>query len=264
MKRALSSRPLSGRVALVTGATRRQGIGAAICRELARAGATICFTVWPSYDRTMRWGVGNDEPIELREEIIATGVRCEIFTVDLSLPDTPRELLSDVTRSFGKPTILVNNAAYSTESDYLTIDPEVLDRHYAVNMRAPVLLASYFARSLEPDDHGRIVNITSGQSLGPMPNELAYALTKASLETLTRTLASELAERGATINTINPGPTDSGWISEELYKVLLPRFPSGRIGTPQDAARLVYFLVSPEGGWITGQVIHSEGGFRRS
>lgn len=77
-------------------------------------------------------------------------------------------------------------------------------------------------------------------------------------------ICRELAERGATINTVNPGPTDSGWISEELYKVLLPRFPSGRLGTPQDAARLVYFLVSPEGGWITGQVIHSEGGFRRS
>ena len=191
------------------------------------------------------------------------GARCEIFTVDLALADTPRELLSDVTRTFGKPTILVNNAAYSTESDYMTIDAELLDRHYEVNMRAPVLLASYFARSIVPEDHGRIVNLTSGQSLGPMPNELAYALTKASLETLTRTLASELAERGATINTINPGPTDSGWISEELYKTLLPRFPSGRIGTPQDAACLVNSLVSVGGGWITGQVIHSEGGFRR-
>lgn len=263
MKKPSATRPLSGRIALVTGATRRRGIGAAICRELARAGAAICFTAWPSYDRTTSWGVDDDEPIELREEILAMGVGCELFEIDLALPDSAERLLSEVTKAVGKPTILVNNAAYSTQSDLTTIDAALLDRHYEVNMRAPVLLSSYFARSLEPGDAGRIVNMTSGQSLGPMPDELAYALTKASLETLTRTLASELASRHATINTVNPGPTDTGWMSEELYQALLPKFPPGRIGLPQDAARLVCFLVSPEGGWITGQVIHSEGGFRR-
>jgi 3-oxoacyl-[acyl-carrier protein] reductase len=72
-----------------------------------------------------------------------------------------------------------------------------------------------------------------------------------------------VAERGITVNAVNPGPTDSGWMDEEVRRSLLPRFPQGRIGTPEDAARLVAFLASDAAGWITGQVIHSEGGFLR-
>jgi 3-oxoacyl-[acyl-carrier protein] reductase len=140
---------------------------------------------------------------------------------------------------------------------------ELLDRHYAVNLRATALLSVEFARRFSGKGGGRIIQLTSGQSLGPMPGELAYAATKGAVEALTKTLAVELAPRGITVNAVNPGPTDTGWMTDEIKRELLPRFPMGRLGQPEDAARLIRFLVSPEAEWITGQVIHSEGGFMR-
>jgi 3-oxoacyl-[acyl-carrier protein] reductase len=96
-----------------------------------------------------------------------------------------------------------------------------------------------------------------------MPTELAYAASKGAVEAFTRSLAAGIAHLGITVNAVNPGPTDTGWIDESLAAQLLPLFPFGRIGQPEDIARLVAFLASDEGGWITGQVIHSEGGFLR-
>ena len=96
-----------------------------------------------------------------------------------------------------------------------------------------------------------------------MPEELAYGASKGAVEAFTRSLAAAVAARGITVNAVNPGPTDSGWMDEELRRALLPRFPRGRIGQPEDAARLIAFLASDDAAWITGQVIHSEGGFVR-
>jgi 3-oxoacyl-[acyl-carrier protein] reductase len=128
-------------------------------------------------------------------------------------------------------------------------------------MRAAMLLAAEFARRFRAGDRGRIINITSGQSLGPMPDELAYGATKGAIEAFTRSLAPAVAAKGITVNAVDPGPTDTGWITPELRDVLLPRFPMGRLGTPMDAARLIAWLASPDAGWVTGQVIHSRGGF---
>lgn len=108
-----------------------------------------------------------------------------------------------------------------------------------------------------------MINLTSGQSFGPMPNELAYVATKGAIEAFTLSASPTLARRGITINAVDPGPTDSGWMSDEFKADLTPRFPFGRIGQPEDIARLISFLASEAGGWITGQVIHSEGGFIR-
>jgi 3-oxoacyl-[acyl-carrier protein] reductase len=96
-----------------------------------------------------------------------------------------------------------------------------------------------------------------------MRGELAYAMTKGAIEAFTRTLAAEIGHRGITVNAVNPGPTDTGWMTAELERELLPKFPAGRLGQPEDAARLVAFLASDEAAWITGQTIHSEGGFVR-
>ena len=97
-----------------------------------------------------------------------------------------------------------------------------------------------------------------------MPGELAYVASKGALEALTVSLADELAPLGITVNAVSPGVTDTGWITEELRAALLPRHPAGRLGTPEDAARLVAFLAGEGSGWITGQVLYSEGGFRRA
>ena len=96
-----------------------------------------------------------------------------------------------------------------------------------------------------------------------MPGELAYATTKGAIDALTITLSAEVAPLGITVNAINPGPTDTGWMTENLKSELLTRFPFGRVGEPRDVAKTIKFLVSDEADWITGQIIHSEGGFRR-
>jgi 3-oxoacyl-[acyl-carrier protein] reductase len=198
---------LWGRVAVVTGAGRRAGIGAAICRALARRGADVLFT---------HWGTSENEPRTLLEELRGAGVRAETMELDLSLPESPERLLDAVTELLGPPSILVNNAAHSTRDGYKALDAATLDAHYAVNLRATALLSVVFAQRFDGETGGRIVNLTSGQSLGPMPGELAYAATKGAIEAFTRTLAAEVGHKGMTVNAVNPGPTDTGWMTEEL------------------------------------------------
>nr|WP_309862389.1 SDR family oxidoreductase [Desmospora profundinema] len=240
--------------ALVTGAGRKSGIGAAICRELARHGADIRFTYWPPEEEA--------EAAVLVEELKDEGVDAAAVPFDLSLAESIDPILDWASKG-EIPRILVNNAAYSLRDlDYQAVTPEILDRHYAVNLRAPLLLAAAFAKQCPPGAGGRIISMTSGQSLGGMPGEIAYAATKGGIDAFTRTLAAEVASKGITVNAVNPGPTDTGWVTPEIRRELSPHFPFGRIGEPTDAARLVAFLASEEASWITGQILHSEGGFR--
>jgi 3-oxoacyl-[acyl-carrier protein] reductase len=254
---------LRGRVALVTGVGRRRGIGSAVCRALASRGADIVLSYWKAYDREMPWASDEDEPEALLGELRAAGVRAEGVEADLSRPDSPGSLLDVTEERLGRPSILVNTAAYSARESFEDLDAETLDVHYAVNVRAMALLSVGFAKRYPGGPGGRIVNFSSGQSLGPMPGELAYVATKGAIEAFTLTLAAEVGHKGITVNAINPGPTDTGWMSEEMKREIISKSPSGRIGQPEDAARLVAFLAGDEAAWITGQVIHSEGGFRR-
>jgi len=251
---------LHGRIAIVTGASRRTGIGAAICRELASHGADIFFTHWRAFDRTQQYEDENG-PTILQDELRGMGVRCENLEIDLSNVDAPMHILDETEARLGQPSILVNNAAYSTRDGYEALNAETLDAHYAVNMRGTMLLSVGFARRFSKKTGGRIINLTSGQSLGPMPGELAYIATKGAIEAFTITLSAEVAARGITVNAVDPGPTDTGWMTEEIKRELLPHFPSGRLGQPEDVARLAAFLASDAAEWITGQVIHSRGGF---
>lgn len=254
---------IAGRVAVVTGASRRQGIGAAVCRALAARGAHVLFTHWQEYDSEMPWGADGQATELLQAELRKLGVRSESLEADLSDPKSCDRVLDAATERLGPPSILVNNAAYSTRGGYEHLDAATLDKHYAVNQRATALLSVSFARRFRDGPGGRIISFTSGQSLGPMPGELAYIATKGAIEAFTRTLAAEVAHLGITVNAVNPGPTDTGWMTPELREDLRSRFPTGRIGQPEDAARLVAFLASDEAQWITGQVLHSEGGFMR-
>jgi 3-oxoacyl-[acyl-carrier protein] reductase len=260
----VGSRDLRGRVALVTGVGRKRAIGSAVCRVLASRGADVVFSYWRDYDRETPWASEGEEPEALIGDLLAAGVEAEGAEVDLSLPDSARHLLDRAEEALGRPSILVNVAAYSTRDGFEDLDAETLDAHYAVNVRAMALLSVEFARRYPGGPGGRIVNFSSGQSLGPMPGELAYAATKGAIEAFTRTLAVEVGHKRITVNAVNPGPTDTGWISEESEQEIIYKFPLGRIGQPEDAARLVAFLASDEAAWITGQTIHSEGGFFRS
>jgi 3-oxoacyl-[acyl-carrier protein] reductase len=122
---------------------------------------------------------------------------------------------------FGCIDILVNNAAHWEEGGIGEVRADQLDRHYAVNVRASVLLCAEFARNKKPNTPGRIINITSGQNYSPMPGQIAYVVTKSALDALTLTLGSELAGHGITVNAVDPGPTDTGWISDEVRSKLL-------------------------------------------
>jgi 3-oxoacyl-[acyl-carrier protein] reductase len=255
---------LRGRVALVTGVGRRRGIGSAVCRALASRGADVVFSYWRAYDSGAPWASEEDEPRALLGELRGAGVRAEGVEVDLSPPDSAWRLLDAAEEALGRPSILVNVAAYSRRDGFEELDAEALDAHYEVNVRAMALLSVGFARRHSGGPGGRIVNFSSGQSLGPMPEELAYVATKGAIEAFTRTLAAEVGHKGITVNAVNPGPTDTGWIPGDLERDLRARFPLGRIGQPEDAARLVAFLASDEAAWITGQIINSEGGFVRS
>ncbi|MBS8263757.1 SDR family NAD(P)-dependent oxidoreductase [Mesobacillus boroniphilus] len=244
------------KIAIITGASSQSDIGTAICRKLASQGINIFFTHWNSY---------HDWIEEFQLEIANTGVLCETLKIDLSNANAAFEILDTVESKLGFPSILINNAAHAKGDGYLVLDAKTLDQHYAVNMRSNFLLCVEFARRIKKSsiDTGRIINLTSGQDLGPMPGELAYAATKGAISAFTRSLSQELAPIGITVNAVNPGPTDSTWMNDEIREYLLPKFPMGRIGVPEDVARTIAFLASDEAKWITGQVINSEGGFIR-
>ncbi len=252
---------LRSRIAVVTGASRRQGIGAAICRALAANGADVFFTHWRPFDSTMPCGIDEEGPADLEREIQEMGRRGASLEIDLSAAEAPAHILDEAEARLGLPSILVNNASHWTASGYEVLDAAMLDAHYAVNIRGTLLLSVEFARRFTGTTGGRIINLTSGQGTGPMPGELAYVAGKGAIEAFTVSLAAEVAARGITVNAVDPGPTDSGWMKEETRQALLLRFPQGRLGQPEDAARLIAFLASDAAQWITGQIIHSTGGF---
>ncbi len=250
------------RLAIVTGASRRRGIGAAVCLALAQAGVDIFFTHWSPYDRLMPWGAEEEEPDLLQKLVRARGVRCEHMMVNLAEIDAPQRIIQTVQAQLGAASILVNNATHDdSQAPFDQLDAPTLDAYYAVNMRGTMLLSIEFARGFDLLAGGRIINLTSGQGRGAMPGKLAYVATKGAIEAFTVTLAVEVAPRGITVNAVDPGPTDTGWMSEEIKQELLPRFPKGRIGQPEDAARIITFLASEDAAWVTGQIIRSTGGF---
>jgi len=253
------------RVVVVTGVSRRAGIGFAIAQRLLRDGVKVLLHSFSAHDAEQPWGADPGGVDALIGELGGVSDRLQRIEADLGDPDAPRQVIERAVDVFGAVDALVVNHAHGSDQSLETVTAEELDRAWTVNARAAVLLAQAFAARHDDDRaHGRVVLFTSGQHLGPMPGELPYVLSKGALHQVTRTLADELADRGIAVNAINPGPVDTGWPSAELRERLRPAFPAGRWGRPEDIAPIVAWLVSPDSAWLTGQVIDAEGGFRRS
>jgi 3-oxoacyl-[acyl-carrier protein] reductase len=246
----------------VTGVSRRAGIGVALVRRLLADGAAVLATGWAAHDDPQ----GDSGELDaLLAQLAARSGRLHHEAADLEHPDAPDRLVAAAVDRFGAIDIVVANHARSASADLERVTAEELDRCWAVNARASILLVKAFAaRHDDGRPGGRAVLFTSGQHLGPMASELPYAISKGAVHQMTASLADHLAARGITVNCVNPGPVDTGWARGELHARIAQRFPGGRWGQADDAARLVAWLVSDEAAWITGQVLNSEGGFRRS
>jgi 3-oxoacyl-[acyl-carrier protein] reductase len=255
------AKTLDGEVAIVTGAGRKEGIGAAICHALAREGAHLLFTSWQPYDRSTAWGARDRAPEELASELRKAGVGVERLEIDLGREDAPAQVIRRAAAAFNVATILVNNACHSEQDSIESFNAVILDRSYRINVRAAVLLGIEFVRAFGGRGARRIISMTSGQLQGPMRGELAYAVTKAAIDAFTITFAAEVGHLGITVNAVDPGPTDTGWMDDQTRSALQERFALGRVGLPTDAANLIAFLARSEADRITGQVIRAHGGF---
>jgi 3-oxoacyl-[acyl-carrier protein] reductase len=259
---------LRGRAAVVTGVSRRAGIGYAIARRLGALGASLFLQHYSPHDAEQPWGADPDGPAALvagvTDALGDESGRVHHMELDLAGPASPTLLIDAAAAALGHLDILVCNHARSGGDGPLgTLDAAMLDTHWAVNARSSILLAQAFAVRHDSRPGGRIVFMTSGQNLGPMTGEVAYAASKGALASITLTLADQLAERGITVNTVNPGPVDTGYAPPEVHEAVRRQFPGGRWGYPDDPARLIAWLATDEAAWITGQTINTEGGFRR-
>ena len=253
--------PLAGRTALVTGVSRGGGIGAAVARRLAGLGAGLFLQGWSEHDRRQPWG--EDPAVDAALAGLAGPGRVDRVEADFLDPGAADRVVAAAVAAHGHLDVLVVNHARSGTGGLGQLTAAEIDAMLAVNVRAPLLLVQAFAAQHDGRPGGRVVLLTSGQHLGPMPDELAYAASKGAIHQLTASLAETLADRGVTVNAVNPGPTDTGWADPDTLRRVARRFPAGRWGEPDDAARLVAWLCTDDARWISGQVIDSEGGFRR-
>jgi 3-oxoacyl-[acyl-carrier protein] reductase len=251
------------RTALVTGVSRRIGIGFTLARRLAADGMTVLATGWTPHDAEQPWGVD-----ELDERGLAAALNHDqppdarpiaYRQDDLADPDVPGELVDTAVRLLGSLDVLVATHARSSDRWLAQATAAELDLCWAVNVRATLLLVQRMAAH-HTGNGGRVVLFTSGQHLGAMPGELPYVVTKGALQQVTATLARELAP-GITVNCVNPGPVDTGYADQDSREWVAGRMPMGRWGRPQDTAELVSWLAGGASGWVTGQTLVSDGGW---
>lgn len=264
--------PLAGRTAVITGVSRRRGIGFAIASRLAAMGANLFLHHHVPNDQAQPWGADSlDEVLRELRTNLTGGATLHHAGMDLAPAGAAEQLIRCANEALGHLDILCCNHAMSgRDGRLLEMTAEKLEAHWQVNTRSTLLATRHFAEQHDGRDGGRVVWMTSGQQAGPMPAEIAYATSKAALAGVTASVADDLISRGIVLNTVNPGPVDTGYLeaatadrpAAELQAVLA-HFPGGRFGEPDDPARLIAWLVSDEGRWMVGQVLSTEGGFRR-
>jgi 3-oxoacyl-[acyl-carrier protein] reductase len=240
---------LSGRVALVTGASR--GIGRAIARKLAAQGATVVAAA------------RGDHAAEVAAELNAAGLRAEAVSLDVTNEANVQALVHGVVERWERLDVLVNNAGIARDQLLLRMKRADWDAVLATNLTAAFTCAQAALRPMLKQRWGRIVNISS--VVGQMGNagQVNYAASKAGLIGFARSLAREVASRGITVNVVTPGYIETDMtraVSEESRQQWAAAIPLGRLGTPDDVAAAVCFLASDEAAYITGQVLAVNGG----
>ena len=252
-------------VVLVTGVGRTAGIAAGIAHRLATDGWDVAMSWWTPYDDRQPWGRPPGETERISAGLREAGATTVAIEADLELVESPAALLEQAQAALGPVTALV--LAHTEQQDSTILDTTVasFDRHFAVNVRAAWLLIAEFARRFadaggrvdeEGEGAGRIVAITSDHTAGNLP----YGASKGALDRIVLAAARELEDLRITANVVNPGPVDTGWMTPEQLAGTIGENPRGRAGRPRDTAALVSFLCSPDGGWVNGQLLYSDGG----
>ena len=242
---------LSSRTAIVTGS--RRGIGRAIALALAREGASVVIA-----------DIDQGDCQKVVDEITAAGGRALAVKCDVSRKPEVQDMVAAAIAGFGKVDILVNNAMVSKFGPFWRMSEEDWDRTLDVNLKGAFLCSQAVARNMIKNGWGRIINIASvssgGSGGGSAPLLAAYTASKGGMKALSQAMAVELAGFGVTVNTICPGPIDSGALPESIKERSIKNVPLGRTGRPEEIAGLVVYLASEESGYMTGSSINMDGG----
>ncbi|MEY4704675.1 MAG: hypothetical protein RL042_871 [Nitrospirota bacterium] len=237
---------LSGKVAIVTGSS--GGIGRAIAERLAEDGAIV----------VVNYGTSAEKARQVVTGIQGKGGKAVAVQADMSQIADAHRLVIETVKQFGRQDILVNNAGMFRPKPLMETTETDFDQIMALNAKGPYFAMQEAGKVMK--DGGRIVNISTDATHMSLPGATAHLGSKAALEQYTKGLAQELASRSITVNTVSPGFTDTGRVTELLRQMGIEMSPFKRLGTAKDIADVVAFIVSEEARWLTGQNIHAGGG----